>query len=217
MIVAVAYLKCSNFQGWLPEVLRVPVQAAWFGALGGIIISLKGVYDHAGGKPANQWDNSYDLWHLGRPLSGAVAGGITYLLLRAINQSDHLTEPVVYAGAFILGTQERRFFNFLSEVGRLVVQVPDETKTPTFQLGTIQPAQGAAGETVLLCGHGFAPGLTVAIGGRPAGQVVVAADGTSVAGVLPAHDAGPVDIAITNPTGESATLPRAFTYIAPAP
>ncbi|HEX3885713.1 MAG TPA: IPT/TIG domain-containing protein [Stellaceae bacterium] len=212
--IAALYLKCPGFHAWVPDVLRIPVQSAWFGALGGVIISLKGVYDHAGRKPNNQWDSRYDLWHLGRPLSGAVAGGITYLLLKAVNQTGELTEPVVYAAAFILGTQERRFFNFLSEVGRLIVQVPDETKSPAFQLGTLQPTQAAVGEAVLLRGHGFAPGLTVTIGGNPLGHVVIAADGTTVAGVLPAHNAGAVDVSATNPSGEGATLHGAFTYIA---
>ncbi len=158
--------------------------------------------------------NSYNLWHFGRPLSGAVAGGITYLLLRAVNQTGDLTEPVVYAAAVILGTQERRFFNFLSAVARLIVQVPDETKSSAFQLSAIQPTQGTAGETVLLRGHSFAPGLNVTIGGAPLGEVIIAADGTALAGVLPGHDAGAVDVSATNASGEGATLHGAFTYLA---
>lgn len=216
VVIAAIYLKCSGIQAWVPGPVRIPVQCAWFGALGGVIISLKGIYDHAGAKPGNEWDDSYNLWHLGRPLSGAVAGGITYLLLRAVNQTDDLTEPVVYAAAFILGTQERRFFNFLFEAARLIVSVPDEAKPPGFRLGAIQPAQGAAGDTVLVHGHGFAPGLTVTIGGTSLTQIVVAADGTTAAGVLPAHAAGAVDVSTTNPTGESATLHSAFTYVGAA-
>jgi hypothetical protein len=77
----------------------------WFGALGGVIISLKGVYDHAVGRDA-AWDNRFDLWHFGRPVSGAVTGLVTYVLLCALNQSGTPNQTVLYAAAFVLGTQE---------------------------------------------------------------------------------------------------------------
>lgn len=210
-VLAVAELKCPAFQGLIPPVARVPVYCAWFGALGGVIISLKGVYDHGASRPPGQWEDSYNLWHLGRPVSGAAAGGLTYLLLLVVNQNGP-TAPVAYAAAFILGTQERRFFNFLSEVGRLIVQVPGEGKTGEFELTGIHPAQGAAGDPVILRGRGFAANLEVTIGGNPLGHIVVSPDGSAAAGVLPAHAAGAVDVSAANPNDGTATLTGAFTY-----
>ncbi len=46
------------------------VDFLWFGSLGGVMISLKGVYEHSPG----EWQDKYDLWHYGRPASGAIAG-----------------------------------------------------------------------------------------------------------------------------------------------
>ena len=61
----------------------------WFGALGGVTISLKGIYDH--GVATDPWKNDYNLWHLGRPASGAVAGLISGLLLYLIIPSDKVS------------------------------------------------------------------------------------------------------------------------------
>ena len=91
--------------------VNIAVRCMWFGALGGLVISLKGVYDHHCNR--GDWDDGFLLWHLGRPISGALTGLITLVLLLAINPNEP-NEPVAYAIAFIFGTQERRFFNFLS-------------------------------------------------------------------------------------------------------
>jgi hypothetical protein len=122
---------------------------------------------------------------------------------------------VAYAASFILGTQERRFFAFLFEVARIVVQVPNEGQTPAFQITDIQPRQGTANDLLVLRGSGFAPNLVVTIGGNPIEHVAVSADGMAAAGLLPAHAPGPpVEVTIRIPNGESATLPAAFTYVA---
>jgi hypothetical protein len=211
--IAAAYLKCNGFHACVPDVVRLAVHCAWFGALGGVVISLKGIYDHSGAKAANQWDNSYNLWHFGRPISGAIAGGITYLLLQAINPGGEPTQPVIYAAAFTLGTQERRFFTFISEVARLIVQVPNETKSPDFALITVEPTHGREGELVMLRGYAFTASLIVTIGGNQLEHTIVTSDGTAAAGTLPAHEAGAVDVSIANPDGSRATLRRGFTYL----
>lgn len=125
--LALAYFKQGSFYRSIPPQLRgLPLYSAWFGALGGVTISLKGIYDHgptdAEGK--NLWDGKWPLWYYGRPFSGLVAGIVTYVLLRAIYPSGAPTTAVVEAAAFILGTQEARFFAFLAAVGKLIVSVP---------------------------------------------------------------------------------------------
>ena len=90
------------------------IESMWFGAIGGLMISLKGVYDHRDG--ASGWDSGFALWHIGRPFSGAVAGAVTALLLSVVDGGKTAAPTVVYAAAFIFGTQERRFFGFLSKL-----------------------------------------------------------------------------------------------------
>jgi hypothetical protein len=120
------YVKNPNSFSFSVDVYNLAIESMWFGSLGGVIISLKGIYDHAGG--SDPWDPSYNLWHLGRPASGAIAGLVTVVLLKVVNNGD-LVRPVVFAAAFIFGTQERRFFNFLYEIARLIVQVPQENSS----------------------------------------------------------------------------------------
>jgi hypothetical protein len=55
-----------------------------------------------------------------------MLAGIVTLLLRKAVSSGTPREAVVLAAAFILGTQERRFFKFLKEVGGVIVAVPQK-------------------------------------------------------------------------------------------
>ena len=137
ILVALAWLYFEAPSQWpnlVPTPLRdLPVYCVWFGALGGVVISLKGIYDHA----SSNWDgDQFDLWHFGRPLSAGIAGGITYLLLLAINSSNGVSMPFALAAAFLMGSQDKRFFNFLYEAARLLVQVPggDQERASTDTL-----------------------------------------------------------------------------------
>jgi len=88
---------------------------------------MKGINDHG---PEESWGGRWPLWFLSRPFTGLLVGIITYVLLRAVYPSGKPSVPTFEAAAFILGTQENRFFAFLSEVGRLVVNVPDNNTPP---------------------------------------------------------------------------------------
>ncbi len=196
------------------EPFKLAIESMWFGALGGVMISLKGIYDHSDGP--ERWDNSYNLWHIGRPLSGAIAGLMTIVLLKAINTTGEPARPVVYAAAFIFGTQERRFFNFLYEVARLIVQVPDETKATGLRLMEIQPSEGAAGDVVVVTGQGIDAHATIKLGTAAIDKLTVSTKGTSAAGLIPTPPQGAetVDVVVSDDTGASFTLPSAFKFTA---
>jgi len=78
---------------------------------------------------------------------------------------------------------------------------------------SISPAAGAAGEaaSVSIFGRGFSQGTTVSIGG-PATNVTINGEGFLTA-KTPVSGAGVVDVVVTNPSGESARLDRAFTFL----
>jgi hypothetical protein len=200
----------------LPEAATVllSIQSAWFGALGGVIISLKGIYDHADGPGG--WDRSFNLWHFGRPVSGAVAGLMTVVLLSTtISDPSKLTTPVVFSAAFIFGTQERRFFNLLYEVARLIVQVPDDVKSAGLRVTDIQPSEGSAGGVVVITGQGIEPGVTVKLGSAAVEKLTIAGDGTSAAGLIPIRpmSADTVDVVVANTNGASFVLANKFKYV----
>jgi hypothetical protein len=56
----------------------VPLGVPWFGALGAVLISLTGVFEHE-----HDWDLSYWPWHVARPLIGVALGVISVLILQA--------------------------------------------------------------------------------------------------------------------------------------
>jgi hypothetical protein len=210
LIIGVIYAKNPGKYPLSSDNFNIAMRAMWFGALGGIVISLKGIYDHCCDR--GDWDDCFNLWHIGRPISAALTGLITLVLLLAINPTASPAEPVVYAIAFIFGTQERRFFNFLSEVAGLVVRVPNEDQQVGLKGVDIQPAEGRAGDLVLITGRGFAQGATVTIGDNKLDKVIVAKDGTTIVGTIPFGTAVAVDVTVANPSGERVVLPGKFTY-----
>ncbi len=56
----------------------VPLGVPWFGALGAVLISLTGVFEHE-----HDWDLSYWPWHVARPLVGVALGVVSVLILQA--------------------------------------------------------------------------------------------------------------------------------------
>ena len=94
----------------------------------------------------------------------------------------------------------------------------DDAPPPAPVVTSISPASGTTegGTAVTISGSNFAAGATVMIGGTAATDVVVVS-ATSITAVTPAHSAGAADVVVTNPDGQSATLPAGFTFVAPPP
>lgn len=79
----------------------------------------------------------------------------------------------------------------------------------TFVSPNAAPAD--VGVEVRIIGTGFQPGATVRLGG--AATNVTLSGSTVITATAPAHSAGTVDVVVTNPDGQSGTLPKAFTYV----
>ncbi len=97
------------------------------------------------------------------------------------------------------------------------------TLLPTLTtVGGVMPSFGpdTGGTAVSIAGTNFLSGVTVTLGGIPATSVAVVSS-TTLTAITPAHAAGAVDVTITNPDGQTATLPKesGYTYIhqGPAP
>jgi hypothetical protein len=67
------------------------------------------------------------------------------------------------------------------------------------------------GTQVTLTGSDFQAGAVVYFG-NALGLLAETKDSQTIAVLAPAHDAGPVDITVTNPDGQNAALAKAFTY-----
>lgn len=216
VLLTVALLRVYDDASWLKlptgarSWLKPALHGIWFAMLGSVAISLKGVYDH---RQAGEWDQGWLLWYLGRPLSGAIVGAMTYLLLQVADPNHPPSLPALSVAAFVLGTQERRFFGFLSEVGKLVVTTPDSAQEGTFTITNVTPKEGRQGGVLLVTGSGFQAGAIATLGGGRLDDVQVAPDGSALTGTVPAGVSGNVDLVVANPSGAAYRTPGVFTVI----
>lgn len=84
-----------------------------------------------------------------------------------------------------------------------------------LSIGGVQPASGSTGggTSMTITGTGFRSGTTVTFGGERVNAY--AYNSTTLYMSAPAHAAGAVDVVVTRPSGDSATLTRGFTYATP--
>ena len=84
---------------------------------------------------------------------------------------------------------------------------------PARSVTSVSPASGrtSGGTSVTTAGTGFQSGATVTFGGNAAMNVTVVS-GTSISATTPPHAAGTVNVTVTNPNGQSATLVNGYTY-----
>lgn len=94
---------------------------------------------------------------------------------------------------------------------------PAPPPAPAPALAAVTPSAGpeTGGTVVVLSGAGLDPLVTVRLGGASA--TVTAASATELTLVAPPHAPGAVDVVVTNPDGQTATLAAAYTYVAPPP
>ncbi|MEM6531058.1 MAG: IPT/TIG domain-containing protein [Myxococcota bacterium] len=100
-------------------------------------------------------------------------------------------------------------------IGSFEFLAPTAISAPS--ISGVSPSIGRTdgGQTVTIAGTGFAPGIDVRFGSRPA--IVLAADLERVTVLTPAADAGSIDVRVTNRDGGAAATLGAFTYEVPAP
>ncbi len=53
----------------------IPIGVPWFGALGAVVISMYGVFDHN-----HEWNTKWNYWHLARPFVGAIFGVVAFMI-----------------------------------------------------------------------------------------------------------------------------------------
>jgi hypothetical protein len=76
---------------------------------------------------------------------------------------------------------------------------------------SVVPTSGLAGDTIRVVGTGFKTGMRLTVDGLPATFAIVESI-TAIRFGPPEHAPGPVDVVVTNPDGQTAGLPQAFTY-----
>lgn len=123
--------------------------------------------------------------------------------------------PVSCAGAPVGGVDQRGLRRSATQCSIGAFE-PQALPFPT--LAAISSGAGglAGGSRVALTGTGFLNGATVTFGGAAATNVGVA-DTTTLTATTPAHAVGTVDVVVTNPDGQAATLGLSYTFSVVAP
>jgi hypothetical protein len=137
-------------------------------------------------------------------IGGTAATGVTVVSSTSITA----TTPAHAAGAVSVVVT-----NTDAQSGTLSNGFTYATAVPTVT--SISPATGptTGGAGLTIAGTNFQSGATVSLGGTPATAVAVVSS-TSITATTQAHAAGAVDVVVTNPDGQSGTLPGSYTYTA---
>lgn len=116
---------------------RLPFEAIWFGAAGGLLVSLQGIFDHN-----HSWRRSFDYWHMLRPVLGALLGTLGCLvfivLTDAATKTTPAVNPVFYdVVALAIGYREESFRVLLKRLIDTIILPPDPP--PVSGAGRAQP------------------------------------------------------------------------------
>jgi hypothetical protein len=130
-IIFIIYQVSAGVRGALPTHLGdLPVGVPWFGAVGGTLISLTGVFKHS-----RDWDEHFALWHYARPVVGAFLGSLGALMFLVIVNAAavHGTTPngVVYeVVAFLVGYREATFRSLIQRATDVLLSPGDKRSPP---------------------------------------------------------------------------------------
>jgi amino acid transporter len=143
--LAIAYVESADLRRHLPTALGpLPVTAPWFGAIGAVLISLTGIFLHS-----RNWDPSYELWHITRPLVGAIIGPIGCLILvvivSAANKTGQTPNRAFYdVVAFLVGYREETFRALIKRGTDVILgseRPPAASRKPSSPAPTMNGAQ----------------------------------------------------------------------------
>jgi hypothetical protein len=120
-VLAAVYVTDDALRDALPSLGPLPVQVAWFGAVGAVLAGIGGIYFHNA-----DWDRSYDYWHYSRPLVGAIVGAVGSLLfyvsIKLGSTKPIVPNPATFAVvAFILGFADDTFRSLIVKLTQLLL------------------------------------------------------------------------------------------------
>jgi hypothetical protein len=121
----VVYKTDHAFRAAVPALGPLPASVTWFGATGGVLAGLSGIYFHN-----RNWSHAYDYWHYSRPFVGAVVGGIgalLYYVLITVGSTKGVTPNAVTFDvvAFLLAFGDEAFRELITKLTKLLFGAGD--------------------------------------------------------------------------------------------
>jgi len=222
-LVALGVLAAAYVAEWIDprhQIGALPTPVLWFGALGAVLLSLTGVFDHP-----YDWDDGYLLWHIARPLVGAAVAVVAVLIVIAgilavgsnpnpASSATRTTDIFYYLVAFLVGYREDTFRLLVKRLGDVVLAPGDTPPTapaapamaPAARASTptisgVNPPSGSADDVVTITGSGLADTSGVRFGTNTATGIEVASDASLTAIVPPGEPGSEVAVVISTPGG----------------
>ena len=183
--------------------VSVPVAVPWFGAVGAVLISLTGVFEHE-----HDWDDNYWPWHVARPFIGASLGVVSVLVFKAgilavgstppsPGQSSIPNNLLHYVIAFLVGYREETFRELIKRLVDVILTPGPGRGVAMPTITAIDPPDvpHAPQQQVKISGSGFTNTQSVRFGTRVA-PFTVNADGQLTA-TTPDGLVGGADVPLT--------------------
>jgi hypothetical protein len=189
----------------------VPLAVPWFGALGAVLISLTGVFDHK-----RDWDNDLWPWHLSRPLIGIAVGVVSVLILQAgvlsVGAGKATSNLLYYLVAFLVGYREETFRELIKRLVDVILSPGGGSGGAPPSIQAVNPAQAAHDHPtqIVITGSGFTGAQSVKFGNAAGQQLTVNSDGQLTVTTPTVAAGGNVPLTVTTKKG-SATHEFTFT------
>jgi hypothetical protein len=205
-IAAFLYFTQRQFIPFAETLGPVPLAVPWFGALGGVLISLVGITEHQ-----SDWDNRYWYWHLSRPFVGAALGVVSVIIFQAgilaVGSTPQGMPSVprnllYYLIAFLVGYREETFRELIKRLTDVILGSTKAVSGAPMAVTSVSPGQRAAagGDQVDILGSGFVDVQRVTFGGKTATFTVMAP--SHIVAIVPAAEsAGPAVITVHTKNG----------------
>ena len=191
---------------------NMPTAVPWFGALGGVMISLVGVFEHR-----LDWNPGYALWHWARPFVGATFAVVSVLIFQtgilSVGADPHqkgASLALYYIIAFVVGYREETFRELIKRIVDVLLSPGNSSADPTPTISRITPPTGPAGTAVAIDGSGFVKVLAVKFGDQDAQGVATESPTRITATVPPGPAAGTTVGVVVTTNGGTATAD--YTY-----
>ncbi len=161
-LLAVAYIRQEPI-AIARQIGVLPTPVIWFGAFGGVLVSLSAVADHSAD---GSWRDRWALWHLFRPMVGALVGIIAVIVFQAgilsvgaspnpdTSGVSHAPPPQdlsYYVIAFVVGYRESAFRLMIATLVDTLFKTTNSAKPV---VDAVTPSGGSGGE-VAITGSGL--------------------------------------------------------------
>jgi hypothetical protein len=184
----------------------LPIAVPWFGALGGVLISLYGVFDHA-----DDWQVRWNRWHVARPFVGAILATIAYFifigLINATGAQPELSAKEAdklipyYVLAFLVGFREATFRTLIQRAADILLG-PGGPETAVAPGIRISPTPISFPDTRT----GDTKEIAVKVENIGRSPIQIPSSDASVPGVILRHEEGPKAFTPTNDNVTGATI-----------